>query len=830
MLVPQNEDKSKAANPKSLHAFLHRPLCQIYCKDVCRKDEGTFKYNSHFNFCFQQQTPSPRMVVFLIGVAFFISIKLNESQNNNESSSSTIRSLLGLFATIIFSKRLFDRFQYTTDFEMNGRQLLMASQSDNKSAFNTREPFKLQPPPFRKREKRKGRLFGRQGSLSSESSSPKQDDGIGERSDVVGFMKPQSGFTFMPSGFNKHEGDTVLSPKQILANDDRLFYPPPSAFSDDEEESELRASQQATPKATHFNFSSLRKRSSSSATESKQSEKAKTTSSKTSSVTNGTFGVLRRRSSVQATQNSQQSCNTQDDRSSATTSSLSDDILGHQIKTVIPQRRSSKEVHTVISVPPQTPVSPKKLEDLHSPVSIAGFERYPPAKEEDLLVVKQSNYPSSWCSFKSEHEPLSATLRRIGAARTTGCFAIVDEDDQEEEDAMLDVTTSAPKRWIQQMDSKFEDCEEAKALLAQNRAATADAEEVLCHPRLFVTTDSSATMKPIRLSDEILHVDAESGYNSDSTLQASPYLKPTAFSSCDDFKRKPNSYIQSTPRGAPHRSPSPCIPTEENASLWKSMRRMSQTLSAYIFGNHLRARSTETDLFFPVPSEQTPRPGVALALAGHSHGDGWGGMRPRTSWFPDLRLGPLLSPSAIEQHRPMKLRSFHLKAQPSKVNALNDESEWIDEEENEEENKEEACTSSSADPVLRKLRVRFPSQLPAPHKQRREQEEEQHRNMQSQSTMLTYTSNSVEARPVQPFATRIRDQIKTQQARRWAAVLIFLVVAGAIACVIVILTDNNHHTDKHVLQTSTGTNDTNAFSQPSHRRSLIMNAVLQSIE
>lgn len=836
MLVPQNEDKSENKSPISHHEFLHRQINQIYWNGVCRKDEGTFKDVSHFGFCFHHQALSSRMALFFIGLALYISLNLKKSQENTDSISSTVRSLLGLCATIIFSKRLFDRFQNTSDSDMSVRQLLMASQSETPSSFNTSEPFKLQPPPLRKREKRKGRLFGKQGSLSNGSSSPKHNTENGERSDVIGYVKPRNTFTFTPSVFNKHEGDTVLSPKQILANDDRLFYPPFSAFSDDEDESELRASQQTTPKAAHFRFSNLRKRSSSSTTENKQIEKAKTSSSKTSSMTNGTFGALRRRSSVKATQNSQQSCNTQNDLSSATTFGHSEDSMDNQIKAVFPQRMSSnyhKDIHTVISLPPQTPLSPKKLDVLHSPVSIAEFERYSPSKEEDMLPVQQSKYPTSWTSFKSDHEPLSATLKRIGASRTTGCFAIVDENDQEEE-AMIDITTTAPKRWIQEMDRKFEDCEEAKALLSQNRAATADAKEILGHPRLFITTDSSATMKPIRFSDEqLVPVETEAGYNSDSTLQASPFLKPKTFSSCDKIQRKPNSYIQSTPRGAPHRSPSPCIPAEENASLWKSMRRMSQTLSAYIFGNHLRARSTETDLFFPVPTEQSPRPGVALALAGHSHGDGWGGMRPRTSWFPDLRLGPLLSPSPVGsgqnnnvQHRSIKLRSFHLKAQPSKMSALNDESEWIDEEESEDENKEEV----SSDPVLRNLRVRFQSQLPAPHKERREQEEEQHKRLQSQSTMLTYTNNSVEARPVHPFTTRIRDCVKSQQARRWAAVFVFLAIAGAIVCVVIILVDYNHHADKHVLQPSTNTNDTNSFSQPSHRRSLIMNAVRQSIE
>lgn len=678
---------------------------------------------------------------------------------------------------------------------MSSRQLVAPSRGDHCG-----HTFKLQAPPLQRKERRKGRLFDASADatkrLSTIEASPISSS---SEPQPFGSTRFQERFSLPVPGTpeqvpdRKHGGELTLSPKGMLPNDARLIFP--SWEGDDDVGNIL------TPRASHSSLATLTLM----ATDAKKDIKASRetsinstdkASSHKSSTTVGTFGVLRRRSSAQAVHSPQR-------WSSATTDPLGQgDGSQSNIATKegYPAAATSSfhcVPHMVISLSPLSPLSPARQAALHTPKCQPDtFDQLKPPGS-----VQQAG-----CEFwKSEGEPLSATLRRLGAARTSRRFDVVLEEQGGEMGKLNSCTAHqtasiAPNGWTQRITKRLDERESAQKMLEDHRQAINQATPLL---RVDRAASDDAPDNLAVGSPSIQHSISKSPVNPEGQSMAAPA----------------RDRVQSTVRGG------------RQETLWMTMRRKSNSLAAYIFGNHQRARSTYTDVFVPLETERPAMPGAPRAAAGAiSRGDGWGGLRPRASWFPDLHLGPLLSPASpphldtSARPRVQRLRSFHLRAQKP----YGHETEWIDEETDDcqpltaskPDRTSMHTDTHSEDNVLKTLRVRFPSYLPQPRSERQKAQEQARQGWpipRSGGTVVTYFNDSAEGVPTDAKAkVSVR-----RRACRIATVLLIFIACGGVACIVLLVTG-------HFGRSSAGNAIPQQAAQSSRRRALVHDAISQS--
>jgi len=187
-------------------------------------------------------------------------------------------------------------------------------------------------------------------------------------------------------------------------------------------------------------------------------------------------------------------------------------------------------------------------------------------------------------------------------------------------------------------------------------------------------------------------------------------------------KRPGYSRIQSTARGGPRRN------------IRSSISSISTVLANSIFRRGQEKDQGEAKGDIPLSTIDEGAIARPDPIAPRAKGDGWGGVRPRSSWFPDLTFGPLVSP--VSSPGKQYLRPLQLLQNPQSL----DKDLWVDEMEVQED--KATARSEEQDDSIRKLRVRFPSYLPKPSRDR-------HVSAVSpdEGTTVTYTKTSAEGRP-----------------------------------------------------------------------------------
>lgn len=356
-----------------------------------------------------------------------------------------------------------------------------------------------------------------------------------------------------------------------------------------------------------------------------------------------------------------------------------DDKTSRTSLRMINQNEGFSTAHTVLCFSPVSPITPRRRTGV---LNLTGMER------EDTTVLL------SPCTTSETHEiePLSATLKRIGAARRN---------------------------------EQFSDC-------SNDLDSIASSGSLLNHIKNGKSKQESTS----------------SVHDGEMELQASdlgPAPSPAA------IRRD----VQSTIRGG------------QQSAMWIGMHHMSTNLASYIFGSDRKAHITSADSSFR--DRVVEEKWVASQLPQNTSSDGWGGARPRTSWFPNFHIGPLASPQRIDASCRRDNSSYLLKT--SQVKPNDDREMWVDDIPYDYECGADDKNAFHSCDQIEKLRVHFPSHLPQPSSNKPDAIDR---------TTVTHTSNSAEGRPFTSKSIIIRNR---------KAVLITVIFVGFafIICLMVYL-------------------------------------------
>lgn len=393
---------------------------------------------------------------------------------------------------------------------------------------------------------------------------------------------------------------------------------------------------------------------------------------------------------------------------------------------------SKSAAHTILPMSPLSPLALKTVPSLDTPADLH-FDRI-----NTHLVLP---------ICENQDEPLSATLKRLGAARRS--MDLCEEDERESSDALYSHASLAG--WERSL---------ADRVASQKQAVEA----------------SRANQEALQQANGLFQTCSHQEQRSKAKTLRYPWLDrdPNFITSRPEYSR-----IQSTARGEPRRN------------IRSSISSISTVLANHIFRRGQERIQEEGKAVIPlntIAEDTVARPAPA---APRPTGDGWGGLRPRSSWFPDLTFGPLISPvasSPSKQHlRPLQL------LQPSQPL---DRDPWVDEVGglDVEQDDDASLSVEEQDDSIRTLRVRFPSYLPKPSRDR-------HGSPASsdQGTTVTYTRNSAEGRPT---STRQSLQIIRTNG---GLLLAFLLVIGMASVVAFIGTRAIRHASSFNASTGKGT-------------------------
>jgi hypothetical protein len=353
----------------------------------------------------------------------------------------------------------------------------------------------------------------------------------------------------------------------------------------------------------------------------------------------------------------------------------------------------SEKGHTVVNLLPMSPITPRRSVLIHTPHHLHF--------DDELKVNTRLVLPLR----KHDSEPLSATLRKLGALRGILC--------SEDEAESIDYNESdlASHEWETKLVERLDNHHMKKIeLLEANQLALQESKGLF--PLKFFDKDERG------IGDEqSSQLDLKSLLNADKDRQSQRGAKPA------------NGHIQSTTRGG-----------RQNPSVRSTLGQLSTILTGYIYGNlHDTKRSTDevnTPMSMIHAAAFPSRPGATVSRA---TGDGWGGLRPHFSWFPDVRLGPLVSPRQPSSNH---LRPFRLQATAKNP----EEDEWIDEEEIHLIGRTEVAEEE--EPPMTKMRVKFPSYLPKPSRDSRSSSCSSVDSGRDDNTLVvSYTKRSAEGRP-----------------------------------------------------------------------------------
>lgn len=572
--------------------------------------------------------------------------------------------------------------------------------------------FRLQPPPHRYKENRRCRVLSGKANQSQCSTLEEEHPllaTLDRRTHKDGQGPSLQASPAILGGVDDSEEEDDAStihgddesmyerPKRLLSGDVRLVYPKPHYIDPSEYGSILTSPVKSDIRNSAF-FRDLSHSQEELWEASASGSETTVCSSSTSSfsgIAGSTFGAVRRRSSQQSVFSPKQA------------SQISP--LGE---------------HTIVALCPLSPLTPRKSAALHTPTQ-AHFDG---ARVNTHLVLP---------STKDESEPLSATLKRLGAVRKSMSLG-------EEEEALTMCTVTR---------QQLSPCREQS--LAGRLESQKRAEEVM-----------AANKQALQQSQGLFTQRAGEGKDEDKDTVLNEANERLSWLRHSRTRSKPAySRIQSTTRGG-HQQP----------VLRSTVNRMSTILASYIFGNTRRAGDKAETASIPlgtIGERSLPRPSP-LAIRGK--GDGWGGLRPRTSWFPDVVIGPLISPRATA---PTLLRPLRLQSSAG----VDDESAWVDEEEPE---KDCRPPTDAANEPIQKLRVNFPSYLPKPSRDRRYRlSEGTAASDADESVFVRYSRTSAEGRPSTTcWPASLRRSLRLNSG----LFLAFLLLVSITAVVVIITT------------------------------------------
>ncbi|UZJ57339.1 hypothetical protein CBS101457_006659 [Exobasidium rhododendri] len=389
-----------------------------------------------------------------------------------------------------------------------------------------------------------------------------------------------------------------------------------------------------------------------------------------------------------------------------------------------------------------SPITPTRSYALHTPK----FLHFDEPKVSKPLVVPIRKHDS---------EPLSATLRRLGAARES-------MSSNEELSAGCLGSRIEVKDEKSSLSNRLEHHKRRRELFEANQLALQGSEGLFLSRAIGADGEADHLIEGSRKP-------VGSCFDVDPVNPAKKDNKPFYH------------HIQSTTRGG-----------QQAKSPRSTLGRLSKLLTGYMYSNCDETKRNVDNDHESIPMnamrvDEISRPGHTAFKA---KGDGWGGLRPHLSWWPDAKLGPLMSPTRSTASR---LRSFRL--QPHRQ--ARDENAWVDEEEEEEE---EDGNPPLPEPVedaphsIRKFRVKFPSYLPKPSQNRQAKlcsSSSIDSGGDDEIVVVNYTKTSAEGRP----ASR-RSGVKAVYflRRNCGLMVAFLLVLSMIAILAVIATSTFDHT------------------------------------
>jgi hypothetical protein len=533
---------------------------------------------------------------------------------------------------------------------MSTRQLVSPSRTSPKVST-----FRLQPPPYRYKEKRKGRILSKK-DVHAETSTAYDDDHqpLLGGSSVASFVIGEDDSDSSSPPFEPRR--TTLSRIEECFTDDgitfdkvhhkRLLAEGWSNYNglNATEHGGVLTSPVKSDVRSHA-FQRQDEPTSGSIDIENDNVPPTSTTSSFSGISRTTFGVtIRKRSSQQ--------------------SMRSPDHKGEEgyLRPSKVSRRGNEE-HIIVNVLPMSPMTPKRSAALHTP-SQSRFDEF---KINTHLVLP---------SRKSDLEPLSATLRRLGASRKTLLVVGGEEELAFDEEEVQRIMPEWEKRMVERLESR----NTAAELMEANQWALQQSDG------LFQSKQSASLQLP-----------------EDMTSKGRS-LSPFREEHPDPVQRKTvYSQIQSTTRGGPYRT-----------TMRSTMARVSMFLGNLVPTWQVKEPRDDNRMTTIKGDDHLSRPDAA---APKGKGDGWGGLRPRSSWFPDMHFGPLKSPTAsvpaYSTHlRPLRLQSFY-------THIKDEEDSWIDEEYEDQEATEQKPSMEAQEVPIKKLRVKFPSYLPKPGRDRR---------------------------------------------------------------------------------------------------------------
>ena len=382
--------------------------------------------------------------------------------------------------------------------------------------------------------------------------------------------------------------------------------------------------------------------------------------------------------------------------------------------------------HTILLLSPRTPLTPRRSAAPHTP------SRPRLDVVNTRLIVPSGNHDS---------EPLSATLKRLGAARKS--VQVQDEDRSADSTNTKSGLSTAPTT-NEGLEARLDNFMRAKEARKANHAALQLAEGLFSSRR----------------SKNSIYYDAR------------PRMEPSLkVCSGPAYTR-----IESTTRAGQHRS------------MRATVSHISAVLAGYVFGNLHKPKE-------PNESDDSESESVALTattedilhrpepVAPKQRADGWGGMRPRSSWFPNLRAGPLISPPPTASSR--HLRALQLQSFPR---CNNEDEAWVDQDE--EPGKEPNSPRREQDMPIKTLRVKFPSYLPHPRRDLRETPASLSDNGADEAiTVVKFTNRSVEGRPSTRYFSLRRLH---SSGGLFLAFVILLSMVAALAIIVTAVLSQEH--------------------------------------
>ncbi|PWN93612.1 hypothetical protein FA10DRAFT_298981 [Acaromyces ingoldii] len=244
--------------------------------------------------------------------------------------------------------------------------------------------------------------------------------------------------------------------------------------------------------------------------------------------------------------------------------------------------------HTIVHLAPMSPLTPGRAAEQHTPKERQFGETPLHLDSLPASAARHLSSASEPCSVDSE--PLSATLRRLGAARDSA-------DHQEKDDEASRPPWILKEEWAERIAAQRELRHEAEIVAERNRSALEKANGLTWK---HTTTAPQETVSSLGL--RIFKGRSEHG-----------------------------STIESTVRGG---------------RLGATAKRISRGLASFLWRQdahppHFSKSQSSSPAFetleIPAPDQATCKRTV--------RGDGWGGRRPSSSWFPGLTTGPLISPT-----------------------------------------------------------------------------------------------------------------------------------------------------------------------------------------